>query len=68
MIDTPGAYPGIGAEERGQAQVIADNMYEMSRLRDAHHLRRHRRRRQWRRIGDRCRRSRGHAPALRIIR
>ena len=28
-----GAYPGIGAEERGQAQVIAENMYEMSRLR-----------------------------------
>ncbi len=33
LIDTPGAYPGIGAEERGQAQVIAENMYEMSRLR-----------------------------------
>lgn len=32
LIDTPGAYPGIGAEERGQAQVIAANMYEMSRL------------------------------------
>jgi len=33
FIDTPGAYPGIGAEERGQAQVIAENMLEMSRLR-----------------------------------
>ena len=33
MIDTGGAYPGIGAEERGQAQVIASSMYEMSRLR-----------------------------------
>ncbi len=33
LIDTPGAYPGIGAEERGQAQVIAQNMFEMSRLR-----------------------------------
>ena len=33
FIDTPGAYPGIGAEERGQAWVIAENMYEMSRLR-----------------------------------
>lgn len=33
LIDTPGAYPGIGAEERGQAQVIAENMLEMSRLR-----------------------------------
>jgi acetyl-CoA carboxylase carboxyl transferase subunit alpha len=32
LIDTPGAYPGIGAEERGQAQVIAENMYQMSRL------------------------------------
>ena len=32
LIDTPGAYPGIGAEERGQAQAIAENMYEMSRL------------------------------------
>ncbi len=33
LIDTPGAYPGIGAEERGQAQAIAANMFEMSRLR-----------------------------------
>lgn len=32
FIDTPGAYPGIGAEERGQAWAIAENMYEMSRL------------------------------------
>lgn len=32
FIDTPGAYPGIGAEERGQAQAIAENMLEMSRL------------------------------------
>jgi len=32
FIDTPGAYPGIGAEERGQAQVIANSMFEMSRL------------------------------------
>ena len=33
LIDTPGAYPGIGAEERGQAQAIAVNLAEMSRLR-----------------------------------
>ena len=33
FIDTPGAYPGVGAEERGQAQMIANNMFEMSRLR-----------------------------------
>lgn len=32
LIDTPGAYPGIGAEERGQAQMIANNIFEMSRL------------------------------------
>ena len=32
LIDTPGAYPGIGAEERGQAQAIAVNLMEMSRL------------------------------------
>ncbi|MDO4557764.1 MAG: acetyl-CoA carboxylase carboxyltransferase subunit alpha [Planctomycetia bacterium] len=32
LIDTPGAYPGVGAEERGQAYVIAQSMYEMSRL------------------------------------
>ncbi len=32
LIDTRGAYPGIGAEERGQAHVIASSMFEMSRL------------------------------------
>ena len=32
LIDTPGAYPGIGAEERGQAQVIAESMFLMSQL------------------------------------
>lgn len=32
FIDTPGAYPGIGAEERGQAEAIARNLYAMSRL------------------------------------
>jgi acetyl-CoA carboxylase carboxyl transferase subunit alpha len=29
LVDTPGAYPGIGAEERGQSQAIADNLVEM---------------------------------------
>lgn len=33
LVDTPGAYPGIGAEERGQAESIARNLMEMSRLR-----------------------------------
>jgi acetyl-CoA carboxylase carboxyl transferase subunit alpha len=32
FIDTPGAYPGMGAEERGQGEAIARNLYEMSRL------------------------------------
>ncbi|MEC4889655.1 MAG: acetyl-CoA carboxylase carboxyltransferase subunit alpha [Nitrospira sp.] len=32
FIDTPGAYPGIGAEERGQAEAIAHNLLVMSRL------------------------------------
>ena len=32
FIDTPGAYPGVGAEERGQARAIAVNLMEMSRL------------------------------------
>lgn len=33
LIDTPGAYPGVGAEERGVAQAIAVNLLEMARLR-----------------------------------
>jgi acetyl-CoA carboxylase carboxyl transferase subunit alpha len=33
FIDLPGAYPGMGAEERGQAEAIARNLREMSRLR-----------------------------------
>jgi acetyl-CoA carboxylase carboxyl transferase subunit alpha len=32
FIDTPGAFPGMGAEERGQAEAIARNLFEMSRL------------------------------------
>ncbi len=33
FIDTPGAYPGVGAEERGQSEAIARNLFEMSGLR-----------------------------------
>ncbi len=33
FIDTPGAYPGVGAEERGQSEAIARNLYEMAGLR-----------------------------------
>src|SRR5207247_4995132 len=32
LVDTPGAYPGLGAEERGQAEAIARNLREMARL------------------------------------
>jgi len=32
LVDTPGAFPGIGAEERGQAQAIAENILEMTAL------------------------------------
>ena len=32
LVDTPGAYPGLGAEERGQAEAIAVNLREMARL------------------------------------
>jgi len=32
LLDTPGAYPGLGAEERGQGQAIANNLIEMSQL------------------------------------
>ena len=32
LVDTPGAYPGIGAEERGQGEAIAENLMQMSRL------------------------------------
>jgi acetyl-CoA carboxylase carboxyl transferase subunit alpha len=35
LIDTPGAYPGIGAEERGQAEAIARNLHAMATLRTA---------------------------------
>ena len=33
LVDTPGAYPGLGAEERGQAEAIARNLIEMASLR-----------------------------------
>ena len=44
LIDTPGAYPGIGAEERGQAQLIADEPAGDVAAADADRLRRDRRR------------------------
>ena len=47
FIDTPGAYPGIGAEERGQAQVIAESMFEMSKTQNTCNLHCDWRRRKW---------------------
>jgi len=32
LVDTPGAYPGVGAEERGQSEAIARNLFELSRI------------------------------------
>jgi acetyl-CoA carboxylase carboxyl transferase subunit alpha len=32
FVDTPGAYPGIGAEERGQSEAIGRNIFEMAQL------------------------------------
>ena len=53
LIDTAGAYPGIGAEERHIAEAIAVNLREMMVLRSAHYRRGHRRRRLGRRAGHR---------------
>ena len=33
FVDTPGAFPGIDAEERGQSEAIGRNIYEMAQLR-----------------------------------
>ena len=51
FIDTPGAYPGIGAEERGQSEAIAATCREMAGLRVPDRRRRHRRGRLRRRAG-----------------
>ena len=67
LIDTPGAFPGIGAEERGQAQLIATSILEMSRLSGADHLRGDRRGRVGRGTRHRCRRSSRHAGARLLL-
>ena len=38
FIDTPGAYPGIDAEERGQSEAIAFNLAKMSQFKNTHYL------------------------------
>ena len=55
FIDTQGAYPGIDAEERGQAEAIARNLREMARLAGPDHCHGDGRRRLRRGAGDRCR-------------
>ena len=57
FIDTPGAYPGVSSEERGQSEAIARNLFEMATLRSAHHQRGDRRGRLGRRARDRRLRS-----------
>ena len=39
LIDTPGAYPGMDAEEQGQSEAIAYNLFVMSGLQGSHHRR-----------------------------
>ena len=67
LIDTAGAYPGIGAEERGQAQSIAVNMMEMSRLRTPIVSDRHRRGGQRRRARPGRGRPGGHDGARLVL-
>ena len=61
LIDTPGAYPGIGSEERHIAEAIAVNLREMMIAARPDHRLRHRRRRLRRRARDRRRRPRPHS-------
>jgi acetyl-CoA carboxylase carboxyl transferase subunit alpha len=67
FIDTPGAYPGVGAEERGQSEAIARNLLEMAELRIPGHLHGDRRRRLRRRAGDRRRRPHADAPVQHLL-
>jgi len=68
LVDTPGAYPGLGAEERGQAEAIARNLVEMATLRTPDHYRRHRRGRLGRRARRRTRRPGVDVRELRVLR
>ena len=54
LIDTPGAYPGIGAEERGQSEAIARSLFVMAAPEDANYQRRYWRGWFRRRAGDWC--------------
>ena len=67
LIDTPGAYPGIGSEERGQSEAIARNLFEMSHLAAPVLERRDRRGRLRRRARHRRLRLLGHAAVQRVF-
>ena len=58
FVDTPGAYPGIDAEERNQSEAIGRNLFVMAAAEDADHRHRDRRGRLRRRACDRGGRSR----------
>ena len=62
FIDLPGAFPGLGAEERGQAEAIARNLREMARLQRSHHFCHQRRGRFGRSAGPCRRRPRPASP------
>ena len=67
FIDTPGAYPGVSAEERGQSEAIARNLFEMSVLRVPDHQRGDRRGRLRRRAGHRRVRPAADAAVLHLL-
>ncbi len=66
FIDTPGAYPGIGAEERGQSEAIGAAIAAMARVRRAHRRLHHRRGRLRRRARARRRQPRAR-PRVRLL-
>ena len=47
FVDTPGAYCGLGAEERGQGEAIARNLMDMSTFKNTNNLNSYRRRWKW---------------------
>ena len=67
LIDTPGAYPGIGSEERGQSEAIARNLFENVESGGAHLIGGHRRRRIRRCARHRRVRPPGHAAIQRVL-
>ena len=67
FIDTPGAYPGVDAEQRGQAEAIARNLLEMIRLTSADYCGGHWRRRKRGGTGPRRSRRVSHVRAFHLL-